>query len=154
MEGPDRRSCVRRRRGQGHRSGLRRRRRLCDRDGRQRDRGAHTRRPDTKRLILGADESFLYVPGYDGSVRIITTADHTVTTIYGSSSTAEVVSPSGRHLYTAHIATSRESADSVISATATDSTSMTTVAIKNYATGMDLSPDGDHLYVATSRLSS
>jgi YVTN family beta-propeller protein len=110
--------------------------------------------PDTKRLILGADEAFLYVPGYDGSVRIITTADHTVTTIYGSPSTAEVVSPSGGHLYTAHMATPRESIDSLISATVADGTSMTTVAIENYATGMDLSPDGDHLYVATSRLSS
>jgi YVTN family beta-propeller protein len=110
--------------------------------------------PDTKHLILGADEAFLYVPGYDGSVRIITTADHTVTTIYSSPSTAEVVSPSGRHLYTAHMATPRESIDSLISATAADGTSITTVAIENYATGMDLSPDGDHLYVATSRLSS
>ena len=110
--------------------------------------------PDTKRLILGADEAFLYVPGYDGSVRIISTADHTVTTIYGSPSTAEVVSPSGRSLYTAHIATSRESVDSSISATAADSTSMTSVVIKNYATGMDLTPDGGHLYVATSQITS
>lgn len=110
--------------------------------------------PDTKRLVLSADDAFLYVPGYDGSVRIITTADFTVTTIYGNPSTAEVVSPSGRDLYTAHIATSRESVDSLISATAADTTSVTTVAIKNYATGMDLSPDGAHLYVATSQLSS
>ncbi len=109
---------------------------------------------ETKRLMLGADDAFLYVPGYDGSVRIITTADFTVTTIYGNPSTAEVVSPSGRDLYTAHIATSRESVDSLISATAADTRSMTTVAIKNYATGMDLSPDGAHLYVATSQISS
>ena len=110
--------------------------------------------PDTKRLILGGDDAFLYVPGYDGSLRIITTADHTVTTIYGSPSTAEVVSASGRHLYTAHIATSRESTDSLISATAADSTAVTTIAIENYASGMDVSPDGGQLYVATSRLSS
>jgi YVTN family beta-propeller protein len=110
--------------------------------------------PDTKRLILGADEAFLYVPGYDGSVRIVNTADHMVTTSYGSPSTAEVVSPSGRHLYTAHIATSPESADSLITATAADSASTTTVAIENYATGMDLGPDGGQLYVATSRISS
>ena len=110
--------------------------------------------PETKRLILGADGAFLYVLGYDGSVRIISTADHMVTTISGSPSTAEVVSPSGRRLYTAHLATSCESADSWISATAADGTSMATVRIKNYATGMDLSPDGGHLYVTTSRLSS
>ena len=110
--------------------------------------------PDTKRLMLSADDAFLYVPGYDGSVRIITTADFTVTTIYGNPSTAEVVSPSGRDLYTAHIVTSRESVDSLISATAVDTASMTTVAIKNYATGMDLSPDGAQLYVATSQLNS
>jgi len=109
---------------------------------------------ETKRLMLGADDAFLYVPGYDGSVRIITTADFTVTTIYGNPSTAEVVSPSGRDLYTAHIATSRESVDSSISATAADSTSMTSVVIKNYATGMDLTPDGGHLYVATSQITS
>src|SRR5271166_1721160 len=109
---------------------------------------------ETKRLILGADGAFLYVLGYDGSVRIMSTADHTVTTMSGSPSTAEVVSPGGRQLYTAHPATSCESADSWISATAADGTSMATVAIKNYATGMDLSPDGGHLYVATSRLSS
>jgi hypothetical protein len=94
---------------------------------------------EIKRLILGADGAFLYVLGYDGSVRIISTADHTGPTIYGSPSTAEVVSPSGRHLYTAHAATSRESTDSLISVTAADDTSMATVAINNYATGMDLS---------------
>jgi DNA-binding beta-propeller fold protein YncE len=59
--------------------------------------------PDTKRLILGADEAYLYVPGYDGSVRIIDTADHRVTTSYRTPSTAEVVGPSGRQLYTMHI---------------------------------------------------
>ena len=110
--------------------------------------------PDTKRLVLSADDAFVYVLGYDGSVRIISTADHTVTTIYGSPSTAEVVSPSGRSLYTAHIATSRESVDSLISATAADGRSTATVVIKNYATGMDLTPDGGHLYVATSQISS
>lgn len=108
----------------------------------------------TKRLILGADGAFPYVLGYDGSVRIISTADHTSTTIYGSPSTAEVVSLSGRHLYTAHAATSCESANSLTSVTAADDTSMATVAIDNSATGMDLSFDGGHLYVATSRLSS
>ena len=110
--------------------------------------------PDTRRRVLGGDEAFLYVPGYDGSLRVITTADHTVTTIYGSPSTAEVASPSGRHLYTGHIATSPESVDSLISATAADRTSVSTVAIENNATGMDVSPDGGRLYVATSRLSS
>ncbi|HWS91194.1 MAG TPA: hypothetical protein VN306_01425 [Mycobacterium sp.] len=110
--------------------------------------------PDTKRLVLSADDAFLYVLGYDGSVRIISTADHTVTTIYGSPSTAEVVSPSGSTLYTAHVATGHESADSLISATATDGRSMATVVIENYATGMDLAPDGGHLYVATSTLSA
>ncbi len=110
--------------------------------------------PDTKRLILSADEPFLYVFDYDGSVRIIDTTDHTVTTIYANPSTAEVVSPSGRYFYTAHLAASRESVDSLISATAADAKSMAAVVVENYATGMDLSPDGAHLYVATSRVSS
>ena len=106
----------------------------------------------TKRLILGADAAFLYVVGYDGSVRIIRTADHLCMTIYGSPSTAEVVSPSGCHIYTAHNAP--ESADSLISVTVAHDMSTSTVAIDNYATGMDLSSDGGHLYVATSQLSS
>jgi DNA-binding beta-propeller fold protein YncE len=110
--------------------------------------------PDTKGLLLSADEAVLYVLGYDGSVRVISTADHTVTTIAGSPSTAEVVSPDGRRLYTAHPATSLESAYSQISATAADGTSLGTVAIKNYATGMDVSPDGGRLYIATSTVST
>ncbi|OBG28562.1 YncE family protein [Mycobacterium sp. 852002-51057_SCH5723018] len=109
--------------------------------------------PDTKRLILSADDAFLYVVGYDGSVRAISTADHAVTTIAGSPSTAEVVSSDGRRLYTAHPAASLESTYSQISATAADGTSLGTVAIKNYATGMDVSPDGGRLYVATSTVS-
>jgi DNA-binding beta-propeller fold protein YncE len=76
--------------------------------------------PDTKRLILGVDEAYLYVPGYDGSVRIIGTADHSVTTSYGTPSTAEVVSPAGRHLYTAHTKTPHQSVDTLISVTAAD----------------------------------
>ncbi|MGZ4583640.1 MAG: YncE family protein [Mycobacterium sp.] len=110
--------------------------------------------PDTKRLVLGADGASLYVVGYDGSVRIIGTADHTVTTIYGGPSTAEVVSPLGGTLYTAHVASGREGTGSVITATAADGKSMGTVLIDNLASGMDLSPDGGHLYVATSRVSS
>jgi YVTN family beta-propeller protein len=109
--------------------------------------------PDTKRLILSADDTVLYVLGYDGSVRFISTADHTVTTVSGSPSSAEVVSPDGR-LYTAHPATSRECADSWISATGADGTSLATMSIKNYATGMDLSLDGGRLYIATSRLNT
>jgi YVTN family beta-propeller protein len=110
--------------------------------------------PDTKRLLLSADDAFLYVVGYDGSVRVISTADHSVTTIAGSPSSAEVVSPDGRHLYTAHPAASLECAYSQISATAADGTSLGTVAIKNYATGMDVSPDGGRLYIATSTVST
>jgi YVTN family beta-propeller protein len=110
--------------------------------------------PDTKRLLLSADDAFLYVVGYEGSVRVISTADHTVTTIAGSPSTAEVVSPDGRRLYTAHPAAKLESAYSQISATAADGTSLGTVAIKNYATGMDVSPDGGRLYIATSTVST
>ncbi len=109
---------------------------------------------DTKRLILSADEAFLYVVGYDGSVRVIGTADHTVTTISGRPSMAEVVSVDGRRLYTAHAAAIRESTDSWITVTAADGTSRATVAIENYATGMDLSPDGAVLYIAVSRPSA
>ena len=109
--------------------------------------------PDTKRLVLSADDAFLYVLGYDGSIRILTTANFTIRTIHANPSTAEVVSPSGRELYTVHIAAGRETFDSLISATAADTKSVTTVAIEHYATGMDLSPDGAHLYVATSQLS-
>jgi DNA-binding beta-propeller fold protein YncE len=110
--------------------------------------------PDTKRLLLSADEAVLYVVGYDGSVRFISAADHTVTTIAGRPSTAEVVSPDGRHLYTAHPAASLESAYSQISASASDGTSAGTVAVKNYATGMDVSPEGGRLYIATSTVST
>jgi YVTN family beta-propeller protein len=106
--------------------------------------------PDTKRLIRSADETLLYVLGYDGSVRVISTDDHSVTSISGSPSTAEVVSPDGRYLYTAHPTTARESE---ISVTTADGELVGTVATENYATGMDLSPDGTYLYVATSRLS-
>ncbi|MBV8181343.1 MAG: hypothetical protein JO045_21585 [Mycobacterium sp.] len=110
--------------------------------------------PDTKRLILGADEAYLYVPGYDGSVRIIGTADLRVTTRYGTPSTAEVISPAGRHLYTTHIKTPHESVDTLISVTAADGTETAALAIENYATGIELSPDGGQLYVAAARLSS
>jgi YVTN family beta-propeller protein len=110
--------------------------------------------PDTKRLILSADEALLYVLGYDGSIRVISTANHTVTSIAGSPSTAEVVSPDGRRLYTAHPTASLEGAYSQISATAADGTSLGTVAIKNYATGMGVSPDGGRLYIATSTVST
>jgi YVTN family beta-propeller protein len=110
--------------------------------------------PNTKRLILSTDDAFLYVVGYDGSVRVISTADHTVTTISRIPSTAEVVSPDGRHLYAAHPPPRIESTYSHISAMAADGTSLGTVAIKNYATGMDVSPDGGRLYIATSRVSS
>ena len=91
--------------------------------------------PDTKRLVLSADEPFLYVFDYDGSVRIIDTTDHTVTTIYANPSTAEVVSPSARNFYTAHLAASRESVDSLISATAADAKSMAAVVIENTPPG-------------------
>jgi DNA-binding beta-propeller fold protein YncE len=87
--------------------------------------------PDTKRLILGADEAYLYVPGYDGSVRIISTADHRVTTHYGTPSTAEVVSPAGRQLYAAHVRTPHESVDTLISVTAADGAALSAVAIEN-----------------------
>lgn len=110
--------------------------------------------PDTKRLILTPDGALLYVVGYDGSVRVFSTADHVVTTISSMPSTAEVVSPDGRHLYAAHPAASVESAYSHISTMAADGTSLSTVAIKNYATGMGVSPDGRRLYVATSTVSS
>jgi YVTN family beta-propeller protein len=110
--------------------------------------------PDTKGLLLSADEAVLYVLGYDGSIRVISTADHTVTTTTGSPSTAEVVSPDGRRLYAAHPAASLESAYSQISATAADGTSLGTMAIKNYATGMDLSPDGGRLYITTSTVNT
>ena len=110
--------------------------------------------PDTKRLILTADEALLYVVGYDGSVRVVGTADHTVTNISGRPSMAEVVSSDGRRLYTAHPAAIAESTDSWITVTAADGSSRATVAIENYATGMDLSPDGALLYIAVSRPSA
>jgi YVTN family beta-propeller protein len=110
--------------------------------------------PDTKRLILGADEAYLYVPGYDGSVRIIDTADHRVTTSYRTPSTAEVVSPCGRQLYTMHIKTPHENIDTLIAVTTAQGTAIATVTIENYATGMRLSPDGGQLYVAGSRLNA
>ena len=110
--------------------------------------------PDTKRLILCADETYLYVFSYDGSVRVISIADHAMTTIPGSPSSAEVVSPDGRFLYTAHPAACVDSTYSQISAKAADGTLLGTVAIKNYATGMDVSPDGGRLYVATSTVST
>jgi hypothetical protein len=52
-------------------------------------------------MVGCADEALLYVLGYDGSVRVISTAEHTVTTISGSPGTAEVVSPDCQYLYTA-----------------------------------------------------
>ena len=109
---------------------------------------------ETKRLILGADGAFVYVFGYEGSVRVIRTADHTIGTVSGNPSIAEVVSPNGRGFYTAHSSTTSESTDSWISATAADGTAIAAVAINDYPTGMGVSPGGGHLYVATSRISS
>lgn len=110
--------------------------------------------PDTKRLILSSDDAYLYVPGYDGSVRIIRTVDHEVTTWSGPLSTAEVVCPAGRRLYTTHVKAPHESVDTLLSVTAADGTTIATAAIENYVTGMELSPDGRRLYAATSRLSA
>ena len=108
---------------------------------------------DPKRMILSADGSFLYVTGYDGSVSIINTTDNTCRIVANSPSIAEVVSPDGKRMYSAHQALS-EGRDSWISVIDANGATVTTAPVQNYPTGMDLSPDGSRLYVATSAHSS
>lgn len=105
---------------------------------------------DPKRLILGADGEFLYVVHYNGVLSIIDTTDHTSMIVDANSpSVAEVVSPDGRRVYLAHRATSSERDSSWISVLDADGTMVARVPVENHATGMDLSPDGSRLYVAT-----
>ena len=106
-----------------------------------------------KRMILSADGVFLYVIDYDGSLFIINNTDHTSTTIANSPTVAEVVSPDGGRIYLAHHAMSNERDHSWISIVDADGTTLARVPIDTCVTGMDLSPDGSRLYVATSRRS-
>jgi YVTN family beta-propeller protein len=103
--------------------------------------------PDTKCIIPGADGAFLYVIDYDGALSVITTADHGCRTVAVPPSSCEAVSPDGTRI---HVARSDRDG-SWISAVDADATLAATVRIDDYATGMDLSPDGSLLYVATSR---
>jgi YVTN family beta-propeller protein len=101
---------------------------------------------DPKALWVNADGSKVYVAGYGGPVSVIETADYTVSTISAQSSTAEVLSPEGRHFYMADF-TGHHGRISVVDS---DGRPIAAVDVDNHITGMAVSPDGSRLYAGTS----
>ena len=101
---------------------------------------------DLKRTMLSPDGSRLYVAGYNGSISIINTADHTVRAVVKDASTAEVVS-NDNYVYLAH----NQGRNCWVSAMDDDGTTVTAVPVDSYATALTLSPDAGRLYVASSK---
>ncbi|MCW2653110.1 MAG: hypothetical protein JWR32_4086 [Mycobacterium sp.] len=109
---------------------------------------------DVKRLSMSGDGRILYVTDYDGSLTIINTADNTASSVVNSPSTAEVVSPDGKYIYSAHHPMLGEGDSSWISVIDADGTKVAMVPVDSYAADLDVSPDGSRLYVVTRERSS
>jgi YVTN family beta-propeller protein len=107
-----------------------------------------------KDVIVSADGTHVYVTGYDGSTSIIRISDNTAKTVVLDRSSAEVVSPDGAYIYLAHSGIVGDTRGSSISVVNADGAPVAVVPVDSHATGLALSPDGNRLYVASSRHSA
>jgi DNA-binding beta-propeller fold protein YncE len=110
--------------------------------------------PHPKSLLVSADGTRVYVTGYDGSTSVISTADNTMKTFMLERSNAEVVSPDGGYIYTAHSGIAGDTGGSWISVVSAEGATIAVVPVDRHATDMALSPDGRRLYVSSRRGSS
>lgn len=99
-----------------------------------------------KRFVANTDGTRVFVMTHEGSVTIINTSGHSMTTIRGASSTAEAVSQDGTWIYLGHAATVGGASISVLSI----EDSQTLAIPGDEITGLVVSPDGCRLYAAAS----
>jgi YVTN family beta-propeller protein len=107
--------------------------------------------PHPKSILVSVDGTRVYVTGYDGSTSVINTADNTVKTFMLQRSNAEIVSPDGGCIYTAHSGIVGDTGGSWISVVSAEGAMVAVVPVDRHATDMALSPDGRRLYVSSRR---
>jgi YVTN family beta-propeller protein len=105
---------------------------------------------EPRELVIDADGTRLFAVGYDGSVSVIGTEDHTVTTFSGSWNSEVVVSADGAYLAAAETRRSTDGAESCIAKIDVVGNVVATVPVANDVVALAISPDGTRLYVASS----
>jgi len=110
--------------------------------------------PHPKNMILSADETRVYVAGFDGSTSVINLVKNSVKTFALLRSKAEVISPDGMRLYLVHNGVAADPKGSWISIIGANGSTVAVVPLDRHANGIDVNPAGTKLYVSSRSSSS